>query len=101
MGGSQAEFNFEGEGEENERGDAVAKWREERLARLREWAYRVGLPIETRVEVRLLCGQTFRGLLLPYEPDLFGKSRKDKDFVLIVDGVPFRMAEIDSCARCD
>jgi len=49
--------------------------------------------------VTLICGQTFRGFLLPHEADLFARRRGEKGFYLEVDGVPFGLSEIVSCVK--
>jgi len=94
----QPEFEFISESGEQGR-DGLQCWREQRRAMVSEWALKLGLPLEEKVEVTLICGQTFRGFLLPHEADLFARRRGEKGFYLEVDGVPFGLSEIVSCVK--
>ena len=94
----QPEFDFIPENSEQGR-DGLQCWREQRRAMVSEWALKLGLPLEEKVDVTLICGQTFRGVLLPHETDLFARGRMENRFQLEVDGVPFGLSEIASCVR--
>lgn len=77
------------------------RWQEKRRATLQKLARRMGLPIGHRVEVWLRDGVRLRGMLLLEEHGLWVEARRDFGLKLVVDGVSFTAAEIESCVRQD
>ena len=68
---------------------------------MKELARQMGLPLEHPVEVWLRGGIRLRGKLRLREEMLFVQSEKESGLSLVVDGVPFTWAEIESCVRLD
>lgn len=77
------------------------QWQEERGAAREKLARKMGLPIGRQVEVWLHNGIRLRGLLLLEEERLWIDNERDFKLKLVVDGVPFTAAEIESCVRQD
>lgn len=77
----------------------VELMREQVRAAWRDWAFRMGLPLNQEVEVVLHCGRSFRGILRPYDPSLFVPEKRDVNQVLEVGGVPFEFREMTSCVK--
>jgi len=78
-----------------------AQWQEQRRAAMQQLAQKMGLPLKRQVEVRLLSGIVLRGVLALRAEGLFIADKRDFNLELVVDGVPFSAAEIESCVRCD
>jgi hypothetical protein len=85
-GGSEAGFN---------------QWHLQRREALLQLARKLGLPISHPVEVWLLDGVRLRGVLRLPEEILFIDDARDPILELVVDGVRFKPAEIQSCVRQD
>jgi hypothetical protein len=77
------------------------QWQIERRAALEQLARKMGLPLGRRVEVWLQDGIRLRGWLRLEEERLWVENERDFKLKLIVDGVPFTAAEIESCVRQD
>jgi len=102
MDAPQFEFDFKGNGDPSASSGGLESWRDQRRRQLELTARRFGLPLGHRVEVSLLCGLTFRGLLHLHEPGLFLPSRNESQSALFeVDRVPFAFAEVVSCIALD
>jgi hypothetical protein len=85
-GGSEAEFN---------------QWHAQRCEALLQMARKLGLPLAHPVEVWLLDGVRLRGVLRLAEETLFIDDALEPALELMVDGVRFTPAEIQSCVRQD
>jgi hypothetical protein len=68
---------------------------------MKELARQMGLPLEHPVEVWVRGGVRLRGLLRLREKILFIQEEKETGLALVVDGVPFKWEEIESCVRLD
>ena len=93
----QGELEFDGQ----PRGDGLAAWRAAREEAARALALRLGLPLNHQVEVWLRGGIRLRGTLRLREELLFPESEKPAALSLVVEGVVFNAAEIESCVRLD
>lgn len=76
-------------------------WRDEHLARLRKLAARTGLPLEHPVELTLRSGPVARGQLRLAVNSLWIEAEHLEQIVFEVDGVTFRIREMESCVRMD
>lgn len=94
----QLHFDF-GESHPSQGKTGLKMMREQVRAAWRDWAFRMGLPLNQEVEVVLHCGRSFRGILRPYDPSLFVPEKRDVNQVLEVGGVPSEFREIVSCVR--
>ncbi|MES2571793.1 MAG: hypothetical protein V4710_17285 [Verrucomicrobiota bacterium] len=70
-------------------------WRAEWIRRTQEWRRRLALPINRRAEVRLRKGEVLRGKLTLAENQRWSDAERGR-LILMVDGVRFRLGEIDS-----
>ena len=61
----------------------------------------LGVPLNRQVEVWLQGGVRLRGQLTLRDEILFVEAPRDLNLELVVDGVPFRWTEIESCVRMD
>ena len=94
----QGEFDF---GANGHRSDGLANWREGFEQSKRELAVSMGLPLDHPVEIWLKGEIRLRGVLKLYESRLFVEAQRDFSLELVVDGVRFTAAEIESCVRLD
>ena len=94
----QGEFDFAATGNAT---DGLAEWRAEFDRSKRELAAAMGLPLDRPVEVWLRGGIRLKGVLRLHENRLFVDSKRDFSLELVVDGVRFTAAEIESCVRLD
>jgi hypothetical protein len=95
----EQQFEFEFNRSQSEAG--YNQWQQERRAALEKLARKMGLPIGHRVEVWLQGGIRLRGWLRLEEERLWVENARDFKLRLVVDGVPFTAAEIESCVRQD
>jgi hypothetical protein len=95
MHGNQGEFDFTSTADES----GFIAWREQRRVALRRFACQAGLPLGHQVVVRLVDGIELSGLLRLKDEWLFLSRDADFGFELMVDGVTFKRAEIESCIR--
>jgi hypothetical protein len=91
----QSEFVFE------TNADASNIWRQRREQDLSALARRVGLPIGHQAEVWLAGGIRLRGLLELELDTMFLSDEKATALELRIEGVTFRVAEMESCVRTD
>jgi len=96
---SQPGLEFDGMPGESESG--LLSWREARAARVRELSLRSGLPVGHRVEATLASGPLLRGQLRMVDEPLWIESGRVEQILFEVDGVTFRIRELDSCIRLD
>lgn len=94
---AQSEFSF-GAGDHE---DGLAAWRKRREDAFRELARRAGLPLGHEVEAWLRGGVRLKGLLELEEAVMFPEREHPSDLRLRIDGVTFRIAEMESCVRRD
>lgn len=94
----QSEFDF---GANRDRPDGLATWRAGFERSKRELAASMGLPLDHPVEIWLKGEIRLRGVLKLHEPRLFVEAQRDFSLELVVDGVRFTAAEIESCVRLD
>jgi len=81
--------------------DSYGAWIQERRAKITQLAQQLGLPLGHVVEVWLRGGIRLKGRLLLHEEKIFVPAVRDLSLELLVDGVQFRPAEVDSCVRLD
>jgi hypothetical protein len=93
----QLEIDFEAPGSEV----GLNEWHEQRRAAMRQLACSLGLPLGHQVEVWLSGSVRLRGRLRLHEAGLFIDQSRDASLELCVDGVPFKVSEIESCVRLD
>lgn len=96
-GGTQSELDFS----RDPQAGGYGSWLEERRQATHELASRLGLPLGRRVEVWLRGNIRLRGALRLREERLILPEPRSPDLQLVVDGVPFVPAEIESCLRLD
>ena len=94
----QDEFDFNASGHQS---DGLTQWRAEFDRSKRDLAATMGLPLDRPVEVWLRGGIRLKGVLRLHENRLFVDSKRDFSLELVVDGVRFTAAEIESCVRLD
>lgn len=94
----QGEFDFSASDQQS---DGLAGWRAGFERSKRELATTMGLPLDHPVEVWLKGEIRLKGVLKLYENRLFVESKRDFSLELVVDGVRFTAAEIESCVRLD
>jgi|WetSurMetagenome_2_1015567.scaffolds.fasta_scaffold191902_2 hypothetical protein len=93
----QLEINFNAAGSEQ----GYQSWIEQRRAALKRLANEMGLPLGHPVEVWLPHGIRLRGVLHLREEQLLVEESHTAALELVVDGVPFKASEIESCVRTD
>ena len=76
-------------------------WHEQRRASMKRLAESLGLPLGHPVEVWLRGGVRLRGVLRLREEQLFVEEARAHQLDLVVDRVPFKAVEIESCIRTD
>jgi hypothetical protein len=93
----QGELNFQA------RGAAAghAQWVALRQMAVEEAARKLNLPVGHPSEVWLRGGIRLRGILRLAEQLLFIEEARVRDLPLLLDGVSFTYAEIESCVRLD
>ena len=94
----QGEFDFNATGDQS---DGLDSWRAGFERSKRELAATMGLPLDRPVEIWLKGEIRLRGVLKLYENRLFVEAKRDFSLELVVDGVKFTAAEIESCVRLD
>jgi hypothetical protein len=77
------------------------RWKHERAEAMKNLALKLGLPLGRRVEVWLRGNIRLTGKLQLAEETIFVPDSRDQTLRLVVDGVPFTSAEIESCVRAD
>ena len=95
----QPGLEFDGTPGETESG--LVSWRAARAAKVRELSLRSGLPVGHQVEATLTSGPLLRGRLIMVDEPLWIESGRVEQVLFEVDGVPFRIRELDSCIRLD
>ena len=93
----QSEFDFDALSSS----DGLAAWQDERERTNHEWAVKLGLPVNRRVEARLKDGVILRGTLRAGDVVLSLDTFHRGKVALQVDGIGFSYAELDSCVRLD
>ena len=93
----QKVFEFEAGGQ----ADGYAKWVVVRQMAAEEAARRLNLPLGHDVEVWLRGGIRLRGKLRLVNEMLFVEEERMHSLPLILDGVEFTYAEMESCLRLD
>lgn len=81
--------------------DGYKAWHRQRRAAVQRLGQELGLPFGYEVEVWLKGGVRLRGELRLREELLFVDSPRDLHLDLVVDGVMFRLGEMESCVRLD
>ncbi len=95
--GHQLEINFDNPQEQ----EGYDQWQAHRRRAKQQLAQNLGLPIGHQVEVWLRDGIRLRGLLHLKEDPLFIEVKRDFTLEVLIDGVSFTTAEIESCVRLD
>jgi hypothetical protein len=93
----QGELGFTGYGPE----DGYTKWLALRQMTAEAAAQKLNLPIGHRAEVWLRGGIRLRGKLRLANDLLFIDEKRIRDLALVLDGVQFTYAEIESCVRLE
>jgi len=94
----QDEFDFSASGKQS---DGLTDWRAEFDRTKRELAATMGLPLDCPVEIWLKGEIRLKGALKLHENRLFVDQKRYFSLELVVDGVRFTAAEIESCIRLD
>jgi hypothetical protein len=94
----QDEFDFGANGPQS---DGLNQWRAEFDRSKRDLATAMGLPLDRPVEIWLKGEIRLKGVLKLHENRLFTEAKRDFSLELVVDGVRFTAAEIESCVRLD
>jgi len=94
---AQDEFNFDAGPTE----EGYSRWLAGRKLAAVELARRLNLPLQHQVEVWLAGGIRLRGKLRLSEEMLFIEEDRVPQLELLVDHVPFKMREMESCVRLD
>jgi hypothetical protein len=95
-GPEQSEFNFS-----TPAPDGIATWRESRKSALLALGKSLGLPLLRSCEIWLKGGVRLRGVLRLNEEKLLLETENQRDAGFEIDGVPFRLSEMESCLRLD
>jgi hypothetical protein len=95
--GHQLEINFDS----SQHQQGYDQWQAHRRMAKHQLAQKLGLPIGHKVEVWLQGGIRLRGVMQLKEELLFVEVERDFNLGLLVDGVSFTPAEIESCIRLD
>jgi len=82
-------------------GDGYAKWVAVRQLAVEAAARKLNLPLGHPSEIWLRGGIRLRGTLRLANEVLFIEEKRILDLALILDGVTFTYAEIESCLRLD
>ena len=93
----QSEFNFD----RLSASDGLTAWQNEREHTNHNWAVKLGLPVNRRVEARLKDGVILRGILRAGDVVLSLERFNRGKVALEVDGFAFSYAELESCVRLD
>jgi hypothetical protein len=93
----QGELDFQASGAV----DGHAKWVALRRMSAEAAARQLNLPVGHRVEVWLRGGIRLRGTLRLVSEVLFVEEERVRQLALVLDGVTFTYAEIESCVRLD
>jgi hypothetical protein len=93
----QGEFSF-GAGAA---GEGYSRWLAGRKLAAVELARRLNLPLQHEVEVWLVGGIRLRGKLRLSEEKIFIEEDHVRHLELLVNHVPFKMREMESCIRLD
>ena len=93
----QGELKFESSPQTN----GLVAWRAAREAAAHALALWLGLPLNHRVEVWLRGDIRLRGMLRLREELLLPEDERADALPLVVEGVTFTAAEIESCVRLD
>ena len=96
----QGELNFFGDGTGGG-ADGLVHWQQQRARALKRLARQSGLPLGHPVEVWLRGNVRLRGELKLREEKLFLIDDPEPKLELVVEGVPFSAADIESCVRTD
>lgn len=94
----QSELPF---GKAGSRGDGYDAWHVQRKNDVAQAARHLNLPLGHQVEVWLKGGVRLRGKLTTREELLFFDHLKTASTEFLVDNVPFRFADLESCLRTD
>ncbi len=94
---SQGELNFQGASAEA----GYSEWVNLRKMAAEAAAQKLNLPIGCEAEVWLRNGIRLKGKLRLSNDLLFIEEAKIKALPLVIDGVTFSFAEIESCVRLD
>jgi len=90
-----------GSGSGSESGDGLSRWHAERRAAKRALADKLGLPLDSEVEVWLHDGIRLRGRLTLCEEKLFVEETRNVRLQLRIGKQSFEYGEIDSCVKTD
>src|SRR6478672_7585720 len=82
-------------------GRGFSSWREQRHQAMLTLSRKLGLPLGRRVEVWLRNEIRLVGTLRLQEEQLFVPDDRAPDLQLVVDNVPFRPSEMNSCVVLD
>jgi hypothetical protein len=93
----QNEFNFQGNGAET----GYSQWVVVRGMAAETAAQKLNLPVGHETEVWLRGGIRLRGKLRLRNDFLFVEESQIKNLALVLDGVSFTYAEMESCVRVD
>ncbi len=93
----QSEFSFQDGGTDT----GYSHWVAVRQMAAHEAAQKLNLPVGRDVEVWLRGGIRLRGKLRLVNDLLFVEEHQVKNLPLVLDGVPFTYAEIESCVALD
>jgi len=93
----QADLSFEG----NPREEGHARWLAGRSLGRQAMAVKLNLPLGHKVEIWLIGNIRLQGMLRLKEDLLFIEEKDVASLELVVEKVPFRLAEIESCVRLD
>ena len=93
----QKEFNFQAGGAET----GYSQWVVVRKMAADEAARKLNLPVGHETEVWLRGGIRLRGKLRLRDDFLFVEEAQLRNLALVLAGVPFVYAEIESCVRLD
>jgi hypothetical protein len=93
----QGQLDFADKGSD----EGYAKWLAVRRLALEEAAQKLNLPLGHAVEVWLRGGIRLRGRLSLANEVLFVEEERLDGLKLVLDGVTFSYAEIESCLRLD
>jgi hypothetical protein len=93
----QGQLDFAGKGSD----EGYAKWVAVRQLALEEAAQKLNLPVGHPTEIWLRGGIRLRGKLSLANEVLFVEEERLRGLRLVLDGVTFSFAEIESCLRLD
>jgi hypothetical protein len=93
----QGELDFAADGP----GEGYTKWVAVRQLALETAAQKLNLPLGHPAEIWLRGGIRLRGKLGLAHEALFIEEKRLLDLALVLDGVTFKYAEMESCRRLD